>query len=95
MKTYISGKITGLKYERALSLFESADNILKAKGLVPVNPMKLPHKHSKTWEKYMAEDIEALLGCEAIYMMSNWRKSKGARIEHVIAKELKLKISYQ
>lgn len=96
MKIYISGKITGLHLEEARKLFEGAELIISANGFIPVNPMKInSHKDGKTWEEYMVDDIRVLLGCEGIYMLSNWGQSAGARIEYQIAKELGMKILFE
>lgn len=94
-KTYISGKITGLPLSEARELFNQASEFVKTMGLIPVNPMDLsPFIEGKTWSEYMLEDIKLLLGCENIFMIPNWRESKGARIEHAIAEELNLFIIY-
>lgn len=86
MRTYISGKITGLPIERAAEYFETIENKLAEIGHTPVNPMKLHNTLTdKTWEEFMIEDIKALFGCDAIFMLDNWLDSRGARIEHTIA----------
>lgn len=95
-KVYISGKITGLVHEEAFRKFESAEKVLSALGHEPVNPMKLfAPDPVMTWRDYMVKDIQALFECSAIYMLTNWRDSAGARIEHAIAVETKIKILYQ
>ena len=43
----------------------------------------------------MREDIKALLSCCTIFMLDNWRDSRGAKIEHQLAKDLEMKIIYQ
>lgn len=43
----------------------------------------------------MKTDIQALVECHQIYMLHDWRSSKGATLEHLIATQLKLKIIYQ
>jgi hypothetical protein len=95
MKIYISGKISGLPEAEAFKNFDTATEILVAMGYSVVNPMYLPHNHEKTWEAYMKEDIEALMKCDAIFMLKNWRDSKGAKIEHDLAECLNFKIFYQ
>ena len=95
MRIYISGQITGLNLEVATKLFKDAQVKLEAKGHEVINPMDLPHKHGQTWREFMLEDIDALMGCQGIYMLENWRDSKGARIEHNIAVEMGLKIFYE
>lgn len=106
-KIYISGKITGLSHEKALANFKNAeDEILKKQIIIPavsakntslsfVNPMTLNHKPNSEWEDYMITDIAELFKCDAIYMLENWRESKGARIEYHIAREMGMNIIYQ
>lgn len=93
MKIYISGQITGLELEEAKAKFNRAETMLQEKGYHPVNPMRLnPHEENKTWKEYMLDDLDALFDCEAIYLLDNWRESKGARIEYQIAREMEMQI---
>jgi hypothetical protein len=94
-KVYISGAITGLEYDAAFQNFENAEQEVKEMGGVPINPMKLDHKKKSDWYDFMEKDIAALLRCEGIYMLKNWGKSKGARCEYVLAKELGLNVVFQ
>jgi hypothetical protein len=94
MKIYISGKITGIETEAA-ALFEAAEQEVIEMGHTPINPMKLPHDHDKSWQSYMREDIKALCECEAIYMVRNYTKSAGALLELNIACSLGFKIIHQ
>lgn len=87
MKTYISGKITGLSFKEAKKKFEEAEELLNNWGMSPVNPLKNGLKRSENWEKHMIRDIEMLMDCDAILMLDNWADSKGARIEKYIAEE--------
>jgi len=94
MKIYISGQITGLEIAEAEKLFNQAETHLCLKGHDVVNPMTLPHNHDKTWQSYMKEDIIALCGCDAIFMLDNWRQSKGATYERSIALTIGLRVCY-
>jgi hypothetical protein len=94
-KIYISGKITGLDYEVAIKSFQDAEDKLNNEGYITVNPMKLNHEHDKSWESYMKEDLIALLDCTHIYMMKNWDDSRGAIIEHNLAKQLNIVSIYE
>lgn len=94
-KVYISGKISGLEFSHAQKLFNDAENDLKKYNFNVVNPMTLPHNHGKSWDEFMREDLKALLDCTHIFMLSNWQDSKGAIIEHDLAKELNIKIFYE
>lgn len=99
MKVYISGKVSGLPFEEVYKKFEAAESELSNHWngkLTPVNPVKLVEQNdSYTWEDYMEKDIALLLRCQAIYMLTDWEDSKGARCEHALAKELGLRIVYQ
>lgn len=95
MKVYISGRISDINRHIAYGMFEQAEKYLSDHGHTPINPMRLKHEHPGSWEDYMMEDIRALLGCEAIFMLPNWGLSKGARIEYSIAREMGLKIMFQ
>ncbi len=47
------------------------------------------------WSAYMAEDIKALLNCDGIYMLKGCGESKGAKLEYVIAVDLRLTIQFE
>lgn len=93
-KIYISGKITGIENE-APKLFKDAENHLQSIGYYPINPMELNHNHDKTWHSYMKEGVKALCECEKIYMLKNYKESKGALIELEIANHLGIEVMHQ
>lgn len=96
MKIYISGKITGLPIEIARIRFKAAGIRINIMGHESVNPMELtPYDENKSWNDYMIDDIKLLFDCDGIYMIDNWKESKGARIEHNIAIETGKVIFYQ
>lgn len=96
--TYLSGAITNNPSYR--KQFNEAQKHLESKGETVLNPVKLGlmlelEQEDPSWEDYMKLDITALIQCDAIYMLQGWESSKGATLEHHIAKELGLKITYQ
>jgi hypothetical protein len=93
-KIYISGKITGIE-DQAPELFKKTAHELLKQEFHPINPMTLNHNHDKSWHSYMREDIKALCDCDLIYMLSNWKDSKGAIIENQIANFLGLEVIFQ
>ena len=95
MRVYISGQITGLDPQEAQYRFECAEFLLKNIGLTPVNPLKNGLPFNSSWEEHLVKDIEMLLGCNGIMLMSNWGNSKGARIEKQVAEELGLKVLHE
>jgi hypothetical protein len=93
---YISGKIGNLPHEVYEKHFFEAESLLTADGWVVVNPVKIDHSgHNKTWAAYMIRDLEALIPCDAVYMLSNWTDSRGAKIEHEFAVGMGKQILYQ
>ncbi len=95
MKIYVSGKISNLPKPEYESRFRVAEQHLKAMGYEVVNPLDLHETSAKTWDDFMITDILHLFKCDGIYMLNNWKDSKGARIEHAIAIECSKKIFYQ
>lgn len=56
----------------------------------------LNYEDHEFMRKALLRDVVAICDhCTAIYMMSGWEKSKGARAEHALAKALGLDIYYE
>lgn len=81
MRVYISGKITGTP--DYLIRFEQAAKKLAKRGYEVVNPalVCLPLPTTFTHNQYMDVCMAALKACDAIYMLSGWEKSHGAKAE--------------
>lgn len=94
-KCYIAGKIGGLSEMEYKGNFESAKDYLKNIGVEPVSPLDLPHNHDRTWNSYMREDLAAMLQCDAVYAINNWRLSPGAKIEVELALNVGMPILQQ
>jgi hypothetical protein len=96
MIIYIAGKITGIPLEVARANFKKIEKVLLNLGHTPMNPMRLNiYSEEKSWNDYMVESFRNLLLSDGIIMLRDWRDSKGAKLEHVIAKELKKFIIYE
>lgn len=54
------------------------------------NGAKVPH--DKKWSYYISKDVEPLLDSTHIFLCKGWEKSKGCKLESVIANEMKLKV---
>lgn len=87
-KIYISGKITGepnLNREK----FEAAEwHVKKVLRGFPINPHKLPDDHNKSWCAYMRVCVGALTDCDSVVALDDWKRSRGAIREIIIAKWL-------
>lgn len=94
MKVYISGKITGNKNYK--EQFNNAEQKLLKSGVEVFNPVNVSIPvENPTYKDYMKADIQQLINCDCIFMLKNWRTSKGATLEHKIAIALDLIIIYE
>lgn len=96
MKTiYISGKIsddTKEKEAENLRLFFHEEDKLVAQGFDVINPAHLVIANG-TWEQYMAIDLHLIiLHRPSIWLLPNWRESRGARLEVAFAEQLGLEV---
>ena len=98
MKIYIAGKITGLKPIEYGHRFGYIASKLRLEGNRVINPAAmLSELNSEGFEHsdlmhicYAAIDV-----CDAVYMLSNWYESKGAKMEHQYALDKGKKVIYQ
>lgn len=91
IRCYNSGAISSLSYLTAYNNFLRADRIIiNELRMSPINPMNVTWglQPSAPWFLHMIKDIALLIGCSAIYFQHNWSESRGARLEHKIAKWL-------
>lgn len=52
-------------------------------------PHDLNHDHhDKSWKSYMKECLPALCRCDVMYLLDDWKKSRGALVEVFVAKVL-------
>lgn len=91
MLVYISGPMTGVDNYKAAFAARAAS--LKAMEYQVENPVLIGEKLDRMfpdkklkYEDYLTHDIAALLNCDGISMLDGWESSKGASIEHDVAK---------
>ena len=95
MKIYIAGKITGQERTAMIIKFEAAAMHLKAQGHHPFIPCVLPEYDDVPHEDYLHVCYAMIDICDAIYMLSDWQQSKGARMELQYAADHKKEILYE
>jgi hypothetical protein len=84
-KIYISGKITGdSNYQNK---FLKEENRLFSLGYEPVNPAAVVTLIME-WGKAMRMVLRTMLLCDGVSLLPDWKKSKGAKIEARLAREL-------
>lgn len=90
MKIYLSGPMTGLPSFN-YPLFNQQAARLRALGHVVANPAEiLGGDTTQTRSFYLRKDIQDILLCDAVALLPNWERSKGARLEVSLALELGL-----
>jgi hypothetical protein len=85
-KIYISGKITGDPYYAIK--FRSAEHPLEKAGYAPVNPCLVVPADCESWTEAMKLALRAMLVCDGVALLPDWKKSKGAKIEERLAREI-------
>ena len=93
---YISGRITGTT--DYMERFSKAEKDLRNRGYIVFNPAKvnaqLPYT-AMSHDDYMKVSFLLLNMCEAIFMMSSWKFSKGAKMEFWRAYQLGMEIIFE
>lgn len=92
MKVYIAGPITGLPQLNRPAFIQAAMKMSFEKH-VPLNPAILPD--GLTEADYMAVGLTMLQRADAIYLLTGWQFSAGARAEHALALKLGLEVIEQ
>lgn len=87
MKIYIAGKITGNSNYK--EQFAAAEKKLKAEGHQVINPTWKPE--GLPYKQYIDMGLMELQQCDVIYLLSDWKDSKGARMEYIYALTVGLK----
>ena len=92
MKVDIAGPMTGLPQFNRPAFHQAALN-LSFEHHVPLNPAILPD--GLTEADYMAVGITMLQRADAIFLLTGWQFSAGARAEHAQALKLGLEVIEQ
>lgn len=89
-RLYLSGKISG--DDNYAQKFAAKEKELTEQGFLVFNPAKHPNMFS--WEEFMELDLLALKNCDSIYLLDDWKESRGAKIEYDEAVRLGKEIIY-
>ena len=94
---YISGPMTGLP-NLNMEAFNEAERKLRKAGWSDIrNPARLAVNEYENLPRslYLRSDLRQLLDCQAILLLRGWQRSKGARLEALIADEVGIRRLYE
>jgi len=94
-KIYISGAIVGLPFEKVKKKFDKTESELNARGCEAVSPLKTRIHYNAPWKIHAAINIVLLIGCDAVYLLPDWKYSQVATLEKNIAELLGKEIIYE
>jgi hypothetical protein len=106
MRVYISGKIgEEVLSEATRQKFARAEELLLARGFDVINPASEKYQEMmdvdfrirqmpKTYADCILFDLQWLRTCKAIYMLSDFLDSKGAKAEYAFAIAIGLQVYY-
>lgn len=90
-RVYIAGPMTGLP-EFNFPAFHAMAAAMRAEGWHVENPAEHGHVEGAEWADYLRFDIGQLSTCEAMMLLPGWSRSRGARLEVHIAKEIGMRM---
>ncbi|MEI5998254.1 DUF4406 domain-containing protein [Paraburkholderia bengalensis] len=91
MKLYVSGPMTGLPGLNKPAFHVEAAR-LRAMGFEVENPANVELGPNAVWLDYMRADLKLLMDCDGIVLLPGWEKSRGAAVEHGLARSLGLQV---
>ncbi len=88
-RIYIAGPMTGLPNLNFPAFIEAAAH-LRRKGYEVVSPAELDLGPNPSWETCLKACLREVVTCDLVALLPAWENSRGARLEHHVATELKI-----
>lgn len=106
-RVYIAGPMTGYP-DLNFPAFHAAAAEYRKRGAFVINPAEInggdaeiartekmtAEQYYVHWVRCMKNDINQLMTCDSLVLLDGWQKSRGAKLEHHIARNLGLTITY-
>lgn len=86
MKIYISLPITGHDLNEVRERCWQAAQKIREAGHTPVSPLEVSPDPDAPYDEHIANDIKALLGCDAAVFLDGYSESKGCALEMACAR---------
>ena len=96
-KVYIAGRISGLPEKEYKANFLRGVDRARKLGVESrhiINPSKYTIDFGE-WNEYMKLCLSKLLECDTIFMLEDYKESKGAKFELLTAETLGLNVVYE
>jgi hypothetical protein len=90
---YIAGPMSG-KTDHNYPAFNAMAEQLRAAGHTVINPAEIHPDTEHPWDWYLRRDLAELVKCSRVVFLDDWFISKGARLEHHVARALGLELIY-
>ena len=106
LSVYIAGPMANIEHYN-FPAFNQAEKKLESSKIFRkiINPAKLDQNDraldstieltDEERKTIIIRDLKLLVECDSIFMLEGWEDSKGAQVEHALARYLNLKIFYQ
>lgn len=94
---YIAGPMTGYP-DHNYPAFDAAAAQLEQDGYTVLTPSRINDEQdftpgTQTWETYMRYSLTMVLDADAVALLPGWQQSRGATLEHRVARELGLPVA--
>lgn len=94
---YISGPMSGYPDFNRPAFWQAERKLMGSLEARFINPARINGEEKPGWEwgDYMRVALAAMMEADSIYMLNDWEKSRGAKLELKIAQELGMRVMYQ
>ena len=94
-KIYLSLPISGYDLDERRETALSMEVRLRGAGYDVFNPMENGLPPTATTNEHMKRDLEALLTCDAIFLMRGWNRSAGCKCELDVAVAIGIDVMFE
>lgn len=90
-RVYVAGPMSGFP-DLNFPAFHEAARRLRRLGLEVINPAELNGDMQGDWAACLKADVRELVTCDTVALLPRWERSRGAQVEHRLARDLGLRV---